>query len=156
MRLPTRMPRQGDPFGALHRDVERLFEDFTRNWPNPRGALAVGEGQALMPSIDVHETDNGLEVTAEIPGVDEKDVDVTLSDNVLTIKGEKKSEREEKDEGRVLSERTYGSFQRSFSLPYEVDAARVEATFEKGVLTVSLPKSPETRSKTTRIDVKTG
>jgi len=113
-----------------------------------------GARGALAPSIDVSENDKGIEVTAELPGVDEKDVEVTLADNLLTIKGEKKSEREEKEEGSYVSERSYGSFQRSFSLPYEVDAGKVEAKFDKGVLKISLPKSPELKKKTKKIAIK--
>ncbi len=151
MRLPTLWGRdKDDPFGALQREVEKVFDDFTRSWPSV-GALT---GRGLMPNIDVHETDNGLEVTAELPGVDEKDVEVTLADNVLTIKGEKKYEHKEGAEGRVVSERSYGAFQRSFTLPYEVDPNRVQANVEKGVLKVSLPKSAELKKKTKKITFK--
>lgn len=152
MRLPTLWGRdKDDPFAALHREVEKVFEDFTKSWPSV--SALTGRGM-LVPNIDVSETDKGLEVTAELPGVDEKDVDVTLADNILTIKGEKKSEREEKGEGRYVSERSYGAFQRSFSLPYEVDEANVEAKFDKGVLKISLPKSAELTKKTKKIAIK--
>lgn len=152
MRLPTLWGRdKDDPFGALHREVEKVFDDFTKTWPSV-GALT---GRFLMPNIDVHETDKGLEVTAEVPGVDEKDVEVTLVDNMLTIKGEKKSERKEGEEGRMVSERSYGAFQRSFTLPYEVDPNKVEARVEKGVLRISLPKSAESKKKTRKIAIKT-
>lgn len=152
MRLPTLWSREGgDPFASLHRDMEKLFDDFTRSWPAQTAGAA-----ALAPSIDVHETDKGLEITAELPGVDEKDVEVTLADNVLTIKGEKKSEHEEKAEGRVFSERSYGMFRRSFSLPYNVEGDKVDAKFDKGVLKITLPKSPELQQKTQKIAIKSG
>ena len=154
MRLPTLWSRdKDDPFAALHQEVEKVFDDFTRNWP---GAAGFGGRGAVAPSIEIHETDKGLELSAELPGVDEKDVEVTLADNRLTIKGEKKSEREEKQEGRVMSERSYGSFQRSFTLPYDVDASKVTADFDKGVLKVALPKSPELTNKTKKIAIKSG
>lgn len=151
MRLPTLWGREGgDPFAGLHRDMEKLFDDFTKNWPS-----VSGRG-ALAPSIDVSESDKAIEVTAELPGVDEKDVEVTLADNVLTIKGEKKSEHEEKTDGRVVSERSYGMFRRSFSLPFEVAGDKVDAKFDKGVLKITLPKSPELAKKTKKIAIKAG
>lgn len=156
MRLPSLWSRdKDDPFAALHREVERVFEDFGRGWPSARALIGAG-GAGATPNVEIHETDTGLEVSAELPGVDEKDVEVTLSDNILTIKGEKRSEREEKQNGRVFSERSYGSFQRSFSLPFEADPSKVTAKFDKGVLKVALPKSPEQEKKTRRIEVKPG
>ncbi|TCT07220.1 heat shock protein Hsp20 [Tepidamorphus gemmatus] len=156
MRLPSLWSRdRDDPFAALHREVERVFEDFGRGWPSARALIGTA-GAGASPNVEIHETDTGLEVSAELPGVDEKDVEVTLSENVLTIKGEKRSEHEEKQNGRVFSERSYGSFQRSFALPFEVDASKVTATFDKGVLKVALPKSPEQEKKTRRIEVKSG
>ena len=152
MRLPTILGRdKDDPFSSLHREVERVFEDFTKSWPQ-LGAL-TGRG-VMMPNIDVHETDKGLEVTAELPGVDEKDVEVTLVDNVLTIKGEKKYEKKQGEEGRVVSERSYGAFQRSFTLPYDVDPNKVEANVDKGILKIQLPKSAELKNKTKKIAIK--
>jgi len=94
------------------------------------------------------------ELTAELPGVDEKDVQVTLEDNILTIKGEKRTEREEKKGGYHLAERSYGAFQRAFEVPASVAADKVDATFAKGVLKVTLPKSEAGQSKARRIDVK--
>ena len=104
MRLPTLWNRdKDDPFAALQQEVEKVFDDFTKTWPSVTGFAGRG---ALAPNIDIHETDKGIEVSAELPGVEEKDVEVTLADNLLTIKGEKKSGREEKEEGRVMSERS--------------------------------------------------
>lgn len=146
------LARTDDPFLVLQRQMNRLFEDaFSGTLP----ALRAGSGGMLAPSIEVKETDKAIEVEAELPGVDEKDVQVTLEDNILTIKGEKKAEREESKKGYYMSERSYGSFLRSFELPTGVDADKVNATFNKGVLKVTLPKPPAAQSKAKKIDVKT-
>lgn len=147
----TDLTRADDPFVALHRQMNRLFEDaFSGTLP----AFRAGTGASLAPSIDIKETDNGIEVEAELPGVDEKDVHVTLDDNVLTIKGEKKAEKEESKKGYYMSERSYGSFLRSFELPGGIDADKVNASFSKGVLKVTLPKPVGAQSKAKKIDIK--
>jgi HSP20 family protein len=145
------LTRLNDPFTSLQREVDRLFEDFTR------GSVFAPWGETdvtIAPRVDVSETDSALEVEVELPGVDEKDVDVTLSDNVLTIKGERKHEREEKKKDFHLIERSYGHFARSIPLPYEVDTDAVKAKFSKGVLKVTLPKPPAAQAKARRIEVK--
>jgi HSP20 family protein len=144
------LSRAGDPFTALQREVERLFDDFTQG-----GFLAPARERelAISPNLDVSETDNALEVTVDLPGVDEKGVDVTLSDKVLTIKGEHKHERDEKKQGYHLVERSYGSFARSISVPFEVDTDTVKASFSKGVLKVTLPKPATAKAKARRIEV---
>lgn len=148
----TDLSRTDDPFAALQRQMNRLFDDaFSGSLP----ALRAGNGAALAPSIDVKETDKAIEVEAELPGVDEKDVQVMLEDNVLTIRGEKKAEKEESKKGYYMSERSYGSFLRSLELPTGVDPDKVNATFNKGVLKVTLPKPPAAQSKAKKIDVKT-
>lgn len=141
-----------DPFGALMRQVEDVFEDFQRNWSAPGSTGTMG----FAPRLDVSENDGALVLTAELPGVDEKDVEVMLAGNVLTIKGEKRQERKEDEGERHLVERVYGSFQRSLRLPFEIEADRVEANFAKGVLTVTLPKPPEAKEKVKRIAVASG
>ena len=110
-----------------------------------------GRSGLTWPSVEVSEADNRLKVAAEIPGMDEKDVEVLLDDDALTIRGEKKAETEDKERG--FSERYYGRFERVIPLPYEVDEGQVEASFKNGVLTVSLPKSPKAQSKARRIAV---
>jgi HSP20 family protein len=140
---------QGDPFLNLHRGSNRLFDDAFRGF-------GVPETYATGPSIDVRETGKGLEVTTELPGVDEKDVDVTLANGVLMIRGEKKHEREETEEGYHLMERSYGSFSRAVPLPFEVDDKSVSASLDKGVLRITLPKSPEAESHVRKIAVKGG
>ncbi len=161
MDLRTLMPFGGrgvparagdDPFSALHREMNRLFDDVYRGVPMPR--VSSGEFQ-LAPSMDVTETKDAYGVAVELPGVDEKDVEVKLADGMLTIKGEKKYEKTEDEEGRHLVERSYGSFMRSLSVPSDVDASRISAEFSKGVLKVALPKLPEAEAKAHTIKVKT-
>jgi HSP20 family protein len=145
--------RDADPFLSLHRDINRVFDDALRNF----GLPSVFDGAGAWPSIDVRETDKGLEVSAEIPGVEEKDIDVTLANGQLTIRGEKKHERDHQgDGGYHVMERSYGSFVRSLPLPFEVDEKAVTAAFDKGVLKVTLPKSAEAESKVRRIAIGKG
>jgi len=141
-----------DLFAQLHREMNQLFDDVWRGFDVPDAGAA---GHRLQPKIDVAETDKEIEVTVELPGLDEKDVEVTLADGVLTLKGEKKSERKEEGKGFYLSERSYGSFQRSVALPESVDADKVSAAFNKGVLTVKAPKLPEVQSNVKKIAIKT-
>jgi HSP20 family protein len=109
----------------------------------------------VVPRIDVAETDSAIEITAELPGIDEKEVDVVLRDDVLTIKGEKKSEREEKKKDYHLVERSFGSFARTIRLPFDADSEAVKASFAKGVLKVSIAKPAEVKQKTVKIPVRT-
>jgi len=108
----------------------------------------------MMPAVDVHEDEKGLIVTAELPGVSEKDIEVNLAGDMLTIKGEKKTESEEKKGNSTYTERRYGSFARSLRLPFEVKDEQVDAKFKDGVLTVRLPKPAEMQSQVRRIEVK--
>ena len=149
--LPSLFGRDGDSIGSLFHEVEKTFEDFARRTPfSPLGEVT------LAPKIDVSESNGGLDVTAELPGVEEKDVDVTLADGVLTIRGEKKAERDEKDKDKNwhVIERSYGSFARSIRLPFDPDMNKVEAKFDKGVLRVHLPKSPEAAKKEKKIEIR--
>jgi len=140
-----------NPFHSLQREMNRLFEDRLRSlaWPSASG----GNGRAEL-SIDLKETEKTVEVTAELPGVEEKDVEVTLKDGVLTIKGEKRAEKTEEKEGYHLMERTYGSFLRSFPLPCEVEAEKVSAEFSKGVLKIVCPKAAEAVANARKIAIK--
>lgn len=140
-----------EPFRSLHREMDRLFDQFSQDfhWP-----LIGGESGLSMPVVDVAETDDGLTVTAELPGMEEKDIDVDLTNNVLTVKGEKKAEKEEKKADYHIRERSYGAFSRSVPVPFDVDADKVKASFAKGVLTISLPRPPEAKRKTKKIAVK--
>lgn len=144
-----------DPFRDLHREVDRLFSEFGRGMrPLDMGFGKSDGSMRLVPQVDVTEAEDAVEVTAELPGVSEDDIEVTLNDNVLTIKGEKKSETEDKSKDRHLIERSYGMFQRSIAMPVEVKPDDVMARFDKGVLTVTLPKAPEAKSKTHKVQIK--
>ena len=140
-----------EPMRLFHREMDRLFDAFSRDlrWP-----LGSGDTDSGTPLVDVAETDEGLTVTAELPGMDEKDIEVNLTSNVLTLKGEKKAEREEKKADYHFRERTYGSFSRSVAVPFDVDPDKVDASFSKGVLTIALPRPPEAKRKTKKIAVK--
>jgi HSP20 family protein len=139
-----------EPLSSLRRDMERVFEDFSRDfgWGPP-----VTAGMAVAPRVDVSETDTEIKLEAELPGVDEKDVEVVLSDGRLTIKGEKKQEKEEKKKDFHLVERSYGSFARSIALPFEADPDQVKAKFANGVLTITVPKPPEVKAKEKKIPI---
>jgi len=154
--LPSMFTRGNDGLGSLFREIEKTFDDFSRRGPLA-GFAGFGEG-ATAPKIDVSESKDGIEVAAELPGVDEKDIDVTLSNSVLTIRGEKKTERDEADKNKnwQVIERRYGSFSRTITLPYDPDSAKVEAKFEKGVLRVRLPKPAEITKKEKKIAISAG
>ncbi len=107
-----------------------------------------------MPAVDVVETEKAYEVTADLPGMDEKNIEVKVADGVLTIKGEKQQEKEEKKKDYYLQERSFGSYQRSLELPEGVETDKIEASFKKGVLTVTLPKKPEAQKSTKKIEVR--
>lgn len=140
------------PFGevsSLRKEMDNLWNNFLggRSFP----ATVSGE---WAPSVDVSETDTELQIKAELPGVDAKDVNVNISGNILTIKGEKKKEEEKEDEHFHSSERFYGSFQRSFRLPSNIQTDDVDATYEKGVLRLTLKKTEEAKKKEIEIKVK--
>ena len=142
-----------NPFLTLHREMNRLFDDvfsrFESGMPSVFGRMPGWSGS--WPSLEVNASDKEVRVSAELPGIDEKDVEILIDDNVLTIRGEKKSETEDKD--RQFSERYYGRFERSIGLPYEVEEDKAEASFRNGVLTVTLPKSAKAQEKARRIAV---
>jgi HSP20 family protein len=160
-----RAPAFGDwrPLENLRREMESLFDDFGRgSWRRPlRRSIFDLEPRwpremtwATTPAVDIVEKDNAYEVTAELPGMDESNIEVKLSNSTLTIRGEKKEEKEEKKKDYYLSERRFGSFERRFQVPQGVDASKIDASFKKGVLTVTLPKTPEARAQEKKIAVK--
>jgi HSP20 family protein len=155
--LPVRREPPESPFLALQDEMNRLFDRFWHGVPaeTPEGLWPWAPG-GFAPRVDVTETDNDIRVSVELPGMDEKDVEVTLSRDALTIKGEKKEETETKREGYVHTERHYGSFRRTVPLPREVVADKAEATFRKGVLTVTLPKTEAVKTATRKVEVKAG
>ena len=139
---------RGDPFVDLHREMNRLFEDASRTAGGGRESVS---GQLISgPRMDVYETEAGLEITAELPGVAQTDVDLRIEGDVLTIRGDKRNERSDKHAHVV--ERSYGSFQRSLQLPFSPDPERVEANFENGVLAILVPKKGQ-QEKAHRIQV---
>ena len=162
---PSAAPAMGswDPIGALRHQIDRVFEDL--EWPPSRSLLTrlrpglepfggwAGLGGSL-PAVDLTERDGAYELRAELPGLASEDVEVTLGDGLVTIKGEKSTEREEKDEAFHLRERSHGRFQRSLRLPTGIDADKVEARFDKGVLTVTLPKSAQARETERKVEIK--
>jgi HSP20 family protein len=134
----------GDPFLSLHREMNRLFDDVFRGAALPTASGSQGQGDVgnfVNSSMNVSETDKEIRVTAELPGVSEQDIDVSLDDDVLTIRGEKKFERKDDKENFHFVERSYGTFQRSLRLPFSVNSDQVQASFENGILTVTVPKT---------------
>lgn len=142
-----------DPFLSLHREVNRLFDEVFRglgsNLPAFNGASTFGGG---WPSVEISNGEKEIMVTAEVPGLEEKDIEVLLDDGVLTLKGEKRSETEDKD--KQFSERYYGRFKRRIPVGYEVKEDEVDARFKNGVLNVTLPKTEKAQSQVRRITIK--
>jgi HSP20 family protein len=158
---PSRIPQQSERFERFRREMDRLFDDFTGGllrgslfgptpFRRPEGAFRT------MPAMDVAETDKAYEITVELPGLDEKNIEVKVANDILSIKGEKQEETEEKEKDYYRRERSFGSFERSFQLPDDVEPDKIEATFKKGVLSVTLPKSAEARHQAKKIEVKAG
>jgi HSP20 family protein len=149
-------PRYSDPFSALRAEMDRLFDSFIGGLPAFSGMFGTSGSRSfsLTPHVDVRETDKEIVVEAELPGIEEKDISLSLQDGVLTIRGEKKHEYDEEKENYRVMERRYGSFQRSMRLPDTVDEDKVEANFNNGVLKVSLPKRPEAIGKQRTIPIK--
>lgn len=140
-----------DPFAALHREMNRLFDDFWRAFDGAQ----FGDGRGVRwPEVDVDERDDEVVVSAELPGLDEKDIEVSLRDDVLTIRGERKVEHE--DARKHLSERYYGRFERTIPLGIEVEGDKARASFGNGVLTVTIPKSADARHRVRRIPIAQG
>ncbi|MCS6986191.1 MAG: Hsp20/alpha crystallin family protein [Sphingomonadaceae bacterium] len=136
-----------DPFATMRREMERLFDEVTRGLPTGGGFLT--------PKVDVVETEEGLEIHAELPGIEANDVDLEIENGVLTLKAETSREREEKDDKRRyhLVERARGTYLRRFQLPFVADEGKIEARFDKGVLTVKVPRAPEARPSARKIRI---
>ena len=151
------------PFLSLRREMDRLFDDFGRGfWRLPtRGSIfdvepfLGGEVKwATNPAVDIAESEKAYELTAELPGMDEKNIEVKVANGNLIIKGEKQEEKEEKKKDYYMRERNFGSFERRFEMPEGVDSDKIEASFKKGVLTLLLPKKLEAQKSTKKIEVK--
>lgn len=143
--------RGSDPFSHLRNQINRVFDDFWGDsWPTQR---REGFPVGFWPQVDVTETDNEIKVCADIPGVEAKDIDVSVENGTLTIKGEKKHEQEEEKKGVYRIERSYGAFERAIDLPAEVDELKARAEFKEGVLRLTLPKRPGTESHRKKIPV---
>lgn len=162
----ARMPTAGgSSLLDLRNQMDRMFDEFMSGWRSPLSrdlfamtpfqAPAIGEGM-IDVHFDVSESDEGLELTAELPGIEEKDVEISLDDGVLTVRGEKKFEKETKERDYHLSERRYGHFSRAMRLPDSVDQDQIRAGFDKGVLSVMLPKRPEAKARKKKIEISKG
>jgi HSP20 family protein len=141
-------PRQSDPFVALRREMDRVFDDFFRGFDLPM-AGSQGWSVGTWPHVEVSETDNEVKLVAELPGMEEKDIELNFHGGMLTLKGEKKAETN----GAVYSERWHGQFERTFQLGPDVDPEKIKAEFKNGVLTVTVGKRPEAQRQVKRIPV---
>lgn len=149
--VPVRYEEK-DPFTALQRQVNDVFNGFFMGFDmNP-----LWGGSGFSPSVNVMETEKEIKVTVELPGIDEKDIDVSLTKDTLTLKGEKKEEKEDKGKNYYHMERSYGSFVRTIPLPCAIDDDKVGAEFKKGILTVKLPKTTEAVTDTKKVTIKAG
>lgn len=159
---PPARTRQWLPFESLRREIDRLFDDFDRQSLFPRGSFWREPSwsreflSVTAPAAELVEQEQSYVLSLELPGLDQNNVEVKVANGVLTISGEKKEEKEDKQKRFHVSERRYGAFERSFGIPDDVDADKIEAKFDKGVLTVTLPKSAEARSKEKKIPIQQG
>ena len=163
-KMPPTAMEQWRPFDSLRREVDRLFDDFSMSpfrLPFRRPVLDIEpfwqpESWMTTPPIDLAEREAAFEMTADMPGLEEKDIEVKVANGVMTVKGEKHEEKEEKKEDFHLKERRFNSFERSIRVPETVDADKIEATFKNGVLKVVMPKTAEAQKPTKKIEVKSG
>ncbi|MBP0583399.1 Hsp20/alpha crystallin family protein [Labrys sp. LIt4] len=147
--------REGDrdPFLSLHREMNRLFDDAFRSFDTRLPNVGrIGSSGANWPSVEISDNEKEITVTAEVPGLAERDIEVFLSEGVLTVKGEKRSETEDKE--KQFSERFYGRFERRIPVGFEVEEEKISARFKNGVLTVTLPKTEKAKAQVRRIEVK--
>ncbi|GGD86376.1 molecular chaperone Hsp20 [Tsuneonella deserti] len=141
-------------FGRLRDEIDHLFDDFSFARP-ARSFFSLPAAMRFTPAMDIHDRGNRYDVALELPGMEEKDIDVEVADGVLTVSGEKRSDREEKTDGCLVSERSYGSFRRQFTLPRDVDPDAIEAKYKSGVLHLKLGKDKAAQSRTRKIAVGT-
>lgn len=161
-KAPAPSAGRQSPFDALRSEIDRLFDmvnpgDWRFPTMGPSGfemRLPQMPDWKLAPAMDLVETDKGYAITAELPGLEEKDVDLKVANGILTIKGEKSEQKEEHKGDYHLSERRFGQFQRAFRIPEGVDADRIDASMAKGVLTVTLPKSEKAKAEEKKIEIR--
>lgn len=153
--LPAVQDSTYDPFVSLRREMDRMFDDFFQDFGPRSLASWNSRWPQLTPVINIADSDKELVVTAELPGLDDKDFDVTIAGDILTIKGEKRAETEKANDEAYYAERRFGSFSRSLRLPFEVKDEKIDAQYDKGVLTVRVPKPAEAQHAVRHIDVKT-
>ena len=156
--VPANVPTAPDAWRSFRTEMDRLFDRFAGGFGLPSFGRMFDPLPAFrteftmpMPAVDISEDAAGYKITAELPGLEEKDVEVTLTDDVLTIKGQKTAETEKKENNAYLSERSYGAFRRAFVLPAGVDAEKITADVAKGVLTVMVPKAAPAQTKTIEV-----
>ena len=160
----TSVSRPRDIFAAMRDEMDRVFARFETDWPRwpglgawprlPSAFRRTTGAELLVPDLDVREDTESIVIEAELPGVEEKDVSVTIANGLLTIKGEKKDQHEEKDETHYFSERSFGAFERCLRLPDTIDETKVNATFDKGVLRITAAKRPEAVKAERRIEIR--
>jgi HSP20 family protein len=154
---PAQATAPWHPFEDLRREVDRLFEDFGHgSWFRPLRSIEPMFQRAVWgtPAVDIVENDEGFEIAAELPGMDASNVELTLRNGNLVLKGEKREEKEEKSKDYYLKERQFGSFERTFAVPDGVDASKIAAEFKNGVLTVTLPKTAEAQKPVQKVEIK--
>ena len=151
--IPARRGAGRDAFSELERLRNEFFDNFFGDFALS-SPLTSELAMEFNPRVNVTEDENGVYLSAELPGMDEKDIELSVTDDAITIKGEKKQENEDKSKNYYRSERSWGSFQRSIALPEHVDTDKAEAAFEKGVLTITLPKVETEKSKAKKIAIK--
>jgi len=154
--LPAK-PRQNAgpvlaPLSRLRDEIDRLFEDFSFTRP-PRSLFAFESGPALNPAMELATTDAGYELNVELPGLEEKDIEIEFADGVLTVSGEKREGSDKKEDGYLVSERRYGSFRRQLALPADVDPEAIDATFRNGVLKLAMKKDEQAATRTKKIKI---
>lgn len=146
--------RRRDDFSDFQKSMSRFMRDFFEEEQELLPVATLSESSAFVPRLDLQETDEKITLSAELPGMSEKDIEVSMDKDYLTIKGEKKEEKESKNGGRYFSERRFGSFERVIHLPTSADKEKVSAKFDKGVLTVEVPKNPEAKKDVKKIPIK--
>jgi HSP20 family protein len=150
--ISVREQDRDHPFWSLRRDIDRMFDQFLEDSSlTPFDSM----NRFSSPRLDIKESEKEIKIIADLPGLDEKDIDISIRDDVLHLKGEKRQEKEEKGENYYRRERSYGSFQRDIVLPSTVESDKTEAVFIRGVLTITLPKKADSKQKSKRIEIKT-